>query len=767
MPAATQTRRILIKVDTTDSKGIQDIADKMGMLNRNTKSLSGNMAFLTNAFKGWLGLLGIRELVNISDQMQGLANRLKIVTNDGKPVAEVMESLRVIAKETYQPLSNVAEAYARMGSALKNVKATSGELAALTETLINTFRVAGTTTAETSNTMVQLSQSFSSGTLRGDELRSVLEQNAVLAGYLRKEFGTDLMAKAKEGMLKASTITALLIKNFDELQSQAKQLTPTFEQSMSNAMTDFSLAVYQVNTQMGLSLGFFNIMTGLLKNFGTIVSAVSAGALTYLVIQMGGLTAAITSMGIAIKALLIGSGPFGWAVLAAGAVGTLVYELGGLSNTLDYVAIGFLKVEKFAAESRLGLAKYVGNAKLQADAIADLASIEGKINARREEISKNNLASATADDKKRSEATKKQLQELLELQKRYEGVASKPTKLKDELATLNKAFDDGKISLAQYNAKLISFELYKANRQFREGKVDIFKYHEQLRDLNIADLNRELNVGAITLKQFNDEVSGEKLKVLDEQLKAGKISLAEYNKELTALEDKFRPGSAFQAGVQSYLSTVGTLSQGIAKGIGQAFQHLEDNLTEFIKTGTFNFSKFTQAILDDLTQIIIRASIVRPLAQGLLNLGGGDYTGNLPTAPNAGGGNYLTPSAKGNAFYGGNLIPFAKGGVIDSPTAFNFNGGNKRGIMGEAGSEAIIPLQRASNGDLGVAASVTPITVNIINNAGVDVQSQEKVGPGGERLLEVIILNTVKTGFAQGSFDKDMRTNYNVNRKGF
>jgi phage-related minor tail protein len=49
----------------------------------------------------------------------------------------------------------------------------------------------------------------------------------------------------------------------------------------------------------------------------------------------------------------------------------------------------------------------------------------------------------------------------------------------------------------------------------------------------------------------------------------------------------------------------------------------------------------------------------------------------------------------------GSVTPFAKGGVVASPTYFGASGGV--GLMGEAGAEAILPLKRGRDGALGVA----------------------------------------------------------------
>jgi len=59
----------------------------------------------------------------------------------------------------------------------------------------------------------------------------------------------------------------------------------------------------------------------------------------------------------------------------------------------------------------------------------------------------------------------------------------------------------------------------------------------------------------------------------------------------------------------------------------------------------------------------------------------------------------------------GGIKPFAKGGVVASPTYFPLSGG--LGLMGEAGAEAIMPLARGPDGRLGVSGGGAPVTVNI------------------------------------------------------
>jgi lambda family phage tail tape measure protein len=87
---------------------------------------------------------------------------------------------------------------------------------------------------------------------------------------------------------------------------------------------------------------------------------------------------------------------------------------------------------------------------------------------------------------------------------------------------------------------------------------------------------------------------------------------------------------------------------------------------------------------------------------------GSPTTGATPNYSNANynpGAVQVTPlpSANGNAFIGGNVIPFANGGIVSSPTMFPMARG--MGLMGEDGPEAIMPLQRGADGKLGVRAA--------------------------------------------------------------
>lgn len=160
------------------------------------------------------------------------------------------------------------------------------------------------------------------------------------------------------------------------------------------------------------------------------------------------------------------------------------------------------------------------------------------------------------------------------------------------------------------------------------------------------------------------------------------------------------------------------------KGLSSAIEtNLTAGLTD-IATGTKSasqgFRDMGTAIIKAIDEMIIKMLIIQPLMRslGLSSLGGLGSAVGLTSIGGAPLG-----SANGNVFAGGNVIPFAQGGVIDSPTVAPM------ALFGEKGPEAIVPLKRGSDGNLGVASSGgggTQITYQI-DASGADSGTVERI----------------------------------------
>lgn len=764
--AANQTRRILVKVEAQGVKGLDDVSKRLGTLNSTAKSLKSSLGFLTGAFQSWLGFLGVRELTRMSDEMQNVSNRLKIVTGSTEGAQAAMAQLASVADRTNQSISQTGEIYSRLALSLGRSGASTKEVLDLTETLINTFRVAGTTTAETTNTIIQLSQAFASGELRGQELRSVMEQNATLATALRERFGKDIYKKAQEGAISVVEVMKVLASIQQQVNDDAKKLAPTFEQTLTKSMNTVSMAIGKLNEEYEISAKFASVMEVAVGQLGNALTIFATIAVAAAITKLGVLATTLKTLGTKMLAF-VAANPMLVIFTAITAAGILLYnnweKLVGMGKRLK---VSFLEVAVSLEEAFMPLREklFGPNSNIIKNSRESIDAMKSSIKDLRAEIDRpSNTSEAGFVGPKQVE----NLETLIDKLSKTGGVTEKVDKLKTMLGNLNKLYQSGAIDLAEYNKRLIAFDFYKLRREFAEGKMDIIKFNDQMEKLHMEEYNRQFNTGALSVEEFNQKIFALTSANLDQKLSAGVISLQKYNEEMVKLNqnlnDNAATGNQWLTGVNDYIKSVGTVAQNISKGIQSSFDALETGLTDFIKTGTFNFKNFVQTILDDLTKIILRAMIIRPLAQGILgSWGAGAAAGSTM---NYNPSTNLMLAAKGAAFNNGNVIPFAKGGIVDGATPFTFGRG-KTGVMGEAGAEAILPLQRSSNGDLGVAAQVTPVTININNQSGAEVTQTESTGPNGEKTIDIMILSRVRDGIAAGKFDNVMSSAYGIRRKG-
>ena len=186
-------------------------------------------------------------------------------------------------------------------------------------------------------------------------------------------------------------------------------------------------------------------------------------------------------------------------------------------------------------------------------------------------------------------------------------------------------------------------------------------------------------------------------------------------------------------GVNKYAKSMGTLREQMADMVGNTFDTLGNTLGDFVATGKANFRDMTVSILQDLSKIFIRMATMRLVSSF------------------AGGGGAF---ADGGAFNNG-LQFFASGGVftnqvVNRPTMFAHGGGF--GVMGEAGPEAIMPLTRAPNGKLGVAAQGGSGVQNNVNisvsisqtgNAESDSKADSEQGRRIARMLDGKIIEVL------------------------
>lgn len=183
-----------------------------------------------------------------------------------------------------------------------------------------------------------------------------------------------------------------------------------------------------------------------------------------------------------------------------------------------------------------------------------------------------------------------------------------------------------------------------------------------------------------------------------------------------SLEDGFKRGFL---NIQKDVNDFASLAENAVKN---TFSNMETALTTFVTTGKASFSDFTNAIISDLTRVIIRQSITQPLMNGI-----GSYLGfaTAHTGGIVGADSLATKPASSLAF--AEAPRFHSGGIV----------GDEVPIIAKRGEGVFTREQMKALGDNG---STVSISVNVINNATSDVKASVSQSNQGNGKLNLDIM---------------------------
>jgi lambda family phage tail tape measure protein len=203
-----------------------------------------------------------------------------------------------------------------------------------------------------------------------------------------------------------------------------------------------------------------------------------------------------------------------------------------------------------------------------------------------------------------------------------------------------------------------------------------------------------------------------------------------------------------------------------------AFESAGDALATFVTTGKINFKDFARSVMADMASMAARQAAMGALG-AVFNIAGsalGAYFGSSTSLGSTQAGyssQYMDSYVPGRMAKGAVVNRFAKGDVLSnsivtSPTRFAMGGVNPGiGEVGEGGRpEAIMPLQRTANGDLGVKVSGSGggvVNVNVVVNSDGSTSTStdgganwtgfgEKIGPMIRNEVYQVLNNEMRPG---------------------
>lgn len=232
--AERNARALANELGSIEKKG--DFASKsMDSMSVATRQLAGYMA----------GLVTVSAAINKVDAYTNLQNRLKLVTNSQQELNQAMNDTFKIAQSSYQSWDSVVQVYQRFSDNAKTLGINMEQTAKLTETVSKAVAVSGASTQAAEAALTQFGQALASGTLRGEELNSILEQTPALTKAIAQGMGItvgQLRSVAAEGKITGEVLVDALTKSADSVDQLFQKTDITIGQSiglLSNELTKF------------------------------------------------------------------------------------------------------------------------------------------------------------------------------------------------------------------------------------------------------------------------------------------------------------------------------------------------------------------------------------------------------------------------------------------------------------------------------------------------------------------------------------------------
>lgn len=276
----------------------------------------------------------VSEYVRAADAVTTLNNQLKLATGSTSAAASAYQALYEIAQRSRVSFTELGSTFAAISRAGESLGLSQRRLLSVTETIGNAITVGGGSAASAQAALVQLSQGLASGTLRGEELNSIMEQTPRVAKALADGLGVPIGALRKmgeEGQLTAEKVIAALESQSAVLKGEVAGSALTVGQAMTQLGNASIKAVGEFDEASGASKALASAVGSVAQSVETMGKAFkdNQGTVQATLGAVGGLAAAA---GIAKVAGTIG--------LVRGAVVALGAALAANPLTLALLGVG-------------------------------------------------------------------------------------------------------------------------------------------------------------------------------------------------------------------------------------------------------------------------------------------------------------------------------------------------------------------------------------------------------------------------------------------
>ncbi|MDC5245593.1 tape measure protein [Acinetobacter baumannii] len=303
-----QESRLVIVIDSQNAeRNARNLGNELDSIERKgdyaSKSMDG-LSVATRALAGYMaGLVTVSSAISKMDTYTGLQNRLKLVTNNQVELNKATEDTFRIAQKTYSAWDSVLQVYQRFSDNAKTLNLTMDDTARLTETVSKAVAISGASAEAADAALVQFGQALASGTLRGEELNSVMEQTPALAKAIAQGMGItvgELRSVAAEGKITSQEIVKALKNVQDEVDALFAKTDITIGQSLTLLNNEITKFVGEAGKGSGAAQALSGSIQLLANNLNLIADSAFA-------IGIGLMTKAVLTKTVAVQASIAAS----------------------------------------------------------------------------------------------------------------------------------------------------------------------------------------------------------------------------------------------------------------------------------------------------------------------------------------------------------------------------------------------------------------------------------------------------------------------------
>lgn len=223
--------------------------------NSNTQ-LTGMMSTLSKIATTYLSIQSAGKLIELSDTVAQSSARLNNVSNNFGNDLDTTQLETMIfnaSQNAGAEYSNMVDLVARFGNNASDAFSGSDSVVAFTDLLNKQMLIDGTTTAELSSTMIQLSQALGSGRLQGEEFNAIAEASPSLIQHIADSVGVakgELKSMASEGVITADIVTSAIFEASDKINDNFNEFPKTWGQVWNNMKNQSVVSLEPVTTAL-------------------------------------------------------------------------------------------------------------------------------------------------------------------------------------------------------------------------------------------------------------------------------------------------------------------------------------------------------------------------------------------------------------------------------------------------------------------------------------------------------------------------------------